>query len=214
MLLLGAKSTTNPLASIPAELSTLKTLFESRQTDTPPFNLQYEPYFTQNQLKTTLGQLAGRVTILHFAGYSDVGVSLSDDKAVYVEHISTWSRPPDLIFLNSCHNAAQATRFARELYASLLADSRQVALQSAFTRADSKVLLSEVWQARSRGIDTLKQDDAQSWNWSLLLHDPQVLDWTLYRLLTHKRPRFEANGELLNPHRALEAFRLFERNQV
>jgi hypothetical protein len=234
VLLLGAKSTTNPLASIPAELSTLKVLFESRRADITTFDLQYEPYFTQDQLKTTLDQLAGRVAILHFAGHSDAGVLLSDDKAVYAEHIathiSTWSRPPDLIFLNGCHNAAQveafhaagvpvviathraindaqAAGFAREFYASLLADGGQVALQAAFTRAGSKVLLSEARQARSLDIDTLKQDDAQSWDWSLFPRDPQTLDWTLRELLTHERPRFDANGELLNPYRGLEAFR-------
>ena len=234
VLLLGAKSTANPLASIPAELSTLKALLEARQAGIPPFAIQYEPYFTQEQLKTTLDQLAGRVAILHFAGHSDGGALLSDDKAVYAQHlathISTWSRPPDLIFLNGCHNAAQvegfhaagvpvviathraiddgqAAGFAREFYAALLADGGQVALQAAFTRAGSKVLLSEARQARSLDIDTLKQDGEQAWDWGLFPRQPQQAEWTLRQLLTQERPRFDANGVLLNPYRGLEAFR-------
>lgn len=213
----------------------LKALLEARQTDIAPFTIQYEPYFTQEQLKTTLDQLAGRVAILHFAGHSDGGALLSDDKAVYAQHlathISTWSRPPDLIFLNGCHNAAQvegfhaagvpvviathraiddgqAAGFAREFYAALLADGGQVALQAAFTRAGSKVLLSEARQAaRSLDIDTLKQDGEQAWDWGLFPRQPQQAAWTLRQLLTQERPRFDANGVLLNPYRGLEAFR-------
>ncbi len=168
ILLLGAKSTHKPLAAIPRELSTIKSLLESRQASIAyPFTIRYEPYFTQEQLKTTLDQLAGKIAILHFAGHSDYTTLQSDDQAVVAEHIAshigTWSQPPDLVFLNGCQNEAQvasfhtagvsfviATRravndalaagFAREFYASLLADDGRVSLQAAFTRAASKVL--------------------------------------------------------------------------
>ena len=180
ILLLGAKSTHSPLASIPAELSTLKALLDQHKQADPAFVPEYEPYFTQEHLKTKLDQLAGQVAVLHFAGHSDAEALVTDGAVVYAQHIAailkTWRNLPALIFLNGCHNAGQvklfhdagvpvviATRravddgqaagFAREFYASLFAEGGQVGVKDAFSRAGSKVLLGEKRQARSLDID-------------------------------------------------------------
>ena len=79
ILLLGAKST--DLSSVPKELRTIKQLFNNNTT-TLPFQLEYEPYFTQEELKKTLDKLADQVAILHFAGHSNATGLQTDDKVV------------------------------------------------------------------------------------------------------------------------------------
>ena len=60
VLLLGAKSTENPLHSIPEELSRLKIIFKDHESGLPDFELDYEPYFTHEQLKTKLLEITAR----------------------------------------------------------------------------------------------------------------------------------------------------------
>lgn len=232
ILLIFANDRQAYLESILEERQHLQELLQPA-VDTYGYEVNILDYSTVENLIEVLNIQQERLIALHFAGHSNTDLLRLDEGEAYAPGLAAkLGACPNLklVFLNGCRNAplikaiadagvpmviathrsindTQATRFARELYASLLEDSRQVALQAAFTRAGSKGRLSEVSQARSMDIDTLKQDDAPSWDWSLFPRDPQALDWTLRELLTHERPRFDANGELLNPHWELEAFR-------
>jgi len=117
ILLLGAKSVDHPLDAIPRELSQLKQLLDEykRTSNSIAFSVEYEPFFTQGQLKNKLTQLQNQVAILHFAGHSSAEGVLSDDELVYSRHIAnhmaSWTIPPALTVLNGCHNAGQVKLF-------------------------------------------------------------------------------------------------------
>ncbi|MEZ5450385.1 MAG: hypothetical protein R3E89_15925 [Thiolinea sp.] len=107
ILLLGAKSPTAPLESVPAELSRIKqALTRSPTTD---LHIEYEPYLTQELLGDLLRQHADQVDILHFAGHSNAVQLTTNDAAIYSHHIAdllrSWHSKPRLVFLNGCHNA-------------------------------------------------------------------------------------------------------------
>jgi hypothetical protein len=235
VLLLGAKSTENVLASIPDELSAIKHIFDSQQQDGLPFKLEYEPYLTRQLLTQQLEKLTNQVAIMHFAGHSDKESLQTDDELVYSRHIAnilkTWTIPPSLIFLNGCHNAdqvqqfhnagiaiviathrliddQQASQFAREFYRSLFSQKAQVTLQNAFDRAGGKVFMGQATEPRSFDLGNLEQaDDNSQWDWGLFSQNPDYSNqWTLHDLLENNRPVFTEEGELLNPYKGLEAF--------
>ncbi|MEZ5479022.1 MAG: CHAT domain-containing protein [Thiolinea sp.] len=194
ILLLGAKSPTAPLESVPAELSRIKqALTRSPTTD---LHIEYEPYLTQELLGDLLRQHADQVDILHFAGHSNAVQLTTNDAAIYSHHIAdllrSWHSKPRLVFLNGCHNAAQvqnlldagvrcviathraiddqeAARFAREFYAHLLERPDRVTVKLAFERAGSVVLMGEPRKARSLDVDTLERaDGGEDWDWGYL----------------------------------------------
>ncbi len=196
ILLLGAQSQAQPLHSIPDELSKLNAILgeQADNNRAPYFKLDYHPYFTQQILKDTLGKLAGRLAILHFAGHSNPDTLLTDDGAVYSHHIASiinsWNEAPTLIFLNGCDNAAQvrlfheagvplviatrrrvndqqAAEFARRFYSALFAANGRTPIQAAFEQASSQVLLTESRTARSIDLDGFEADDSKEWDWSL-----------------------------------------------
>lgn len=171
ILLLGAQreSTKQHLTAVQKELTGLKAIFEPYEKKHHTlFRLEYDPDLTQAELKGHLDQLAGKLSILHFAGHSDGETLQTDDLQVYAERIAdiikVWTSPPDLIFLNGCHNEGQvdafhsagvpvviatsqkvndatAADFACEFYKSLVG-SDEVSLQAAFVTAKQKMQLS------------------------------------------------------------------------
>ena len=200
--LLGAKSSTKPLASIPQELSQLKEIFE--QQAKPPvasmFEIDYEPYFTQHHLKSKLNQLQDQIAILHFAGHSSAEGVLIDDELVYSRHIAghmaSWNIPPALVVLNGCENAQQvavfheagvsvviathraiddelAAGFAQAFYTALLEHPRSTTLQQAFEQASSNALMGENRDAITlRSLNSEDEDESENEN--------EAWDWDLF----------------------------------
>lgn len=203
ILLLGAKSQSNPLDSVPAELSQLKQQFTQSGL---PLTVEYEPYLTRDLLGQLLRQHTDQIDILHFAGHSNPEQLETNDEIVYSHHIAdllaNWNHKPTLIFLNGCNSAGQvdnfldagvtyviathqpiddqeAARFAQEFYANLLANPKQVTLDNAFQRAGSVALLGEPRKARSLDIETLPSAPTE-WDWGLFARDADLPGhWTL-----------------------------------
>lgn len=190
ILLLGAKSSSTPLESVPAELSRLKEHFKQSSLD---FHIEYEPYLTQDSLAKLLRQHIDNTAILHFAGHSNEQQLLTNDSKVYSHHIAdllkTSNKPPQLVFLNGCRSAAQVTellqagvacviathkaindqeamRFANEFYTNLLSNPDRVSFKDAFKRAGSVVLMGEPRRARSMDIKS-NAVPPQDWDWGL-----------------------------------------------
>jgi len=188
--LLGAKSQSAPLDSVPAELSQLKQQFND---STLSFTLEYEPYLTRDLLGKLLNQHANQIDFLHFAGHSSAQQLETNDETVYSHHIADvfadWSNKPRLVFINGCSSAGQvddfldagidcviatykpigdkiAAHFAKEFYAVLLSNPTQVTLANAFKRAGSVVLLGEPRKARSLHIEAL-HTAKKEWDWGL-----------------------------------------------
>ena len=234
VLLLGAKSSGNPLPAIPEELSTLKYIFESHQTENlPQYDIKYEPFFTQKHLKTWLDDFADHIAILHFAGHSDPNSIQTDDSVVRAEdiaaHINTWTRRPDLVFLNGCQNQSQAqifldagvsavvatqravddkfaASFAHEFYNSLLAQNGNASLTVALEQAKAKLGFEQSETTRSLDVDE-ETTQTSRWNWNLFLKDAEQAHLSLHKLLTLNRPRYDAAGQLINPYQGLAAFK-------
>ena len=239
ILLLGAKSTHSPLPSIPEELRILKSIFEAYQTeDLPQFEIKYEPYFTQKYLKTWLDDFSDRIAILHFAGHSDPNSIQTDDSFVRAEdiatHIQTWTRRPDLIFLNGCKNNLQAQNFldagvsaviatrhavndklavsfAQEYYRSFLSQDGRTTLFAALEQARAKLRLKKGHIERSIELDE-EEIKTNQWNWNILFNNAEKADLSLFELLTIERPRYGANGYLINPYQGLAAFKETDRD--
>lgn len=195
-LLLGAKSQTTPLESIPAELSQLKQLMKTHQ---PSLNLEYEPYLTRDLLATLLTEHSNQVNALHFAGHSDAERLETNDEMIYAHHIAkiirTWQQKPSLIFLNGCNNAQQindfhnagvsciiathkainddfATHFAREFYKNLFTQSDKTTYQQAFDRAGALTLMNQ--QRNVRSIDLEEIDTyTNGWDWGIYSNPAQ-----------------------------------------
>ncbi|MDD5394078.1 MAG: CHAT domain-containing protein [Thiothrix sp.] len=205
ILLLGAKSKLKPLESVPAELSRIKQLFGNATSAN--CTVDYEPYLTRAILGDLLRKHTDQANIIHFAGHSGAEQLQTDDELVYARHIAgilqTWDRKPDLLFLNGCNSAGQvesflaagipcviathnyiddreASQFAYEFYANLLAKPDKVTLANAFTRAGALVVMGQPRQARSLDISTLDKSTTQEWDWGLFSRDPNVpKHWTL-----------------------------------
>lgn len=120
VLLIGAKSKKDPLASIFAEIGNLDKLFSEHKHHEPLFELESLSSFTTDVLRDRLSTLTNRLCLLHFAGHSDAKSIITDDacdtgSVVYSHriagHIKSWEQPPSLIFLNGCKNAAQIKDF-------------------------------------------------------------------------------------------------------
>lgn len=212
VLLLGAQSESNPLTAIPKELSKLKDLFKQQENCSVDFDLDYEPYFTQQQLKDKLSQMVGHIAILHFAGHSGSDGLMTDDGAVYSHHIATilntWKQPPVLIFLNGCSNAGQvklfhaagvplviatqsaiddqqAAEFSHEFYRALLSSNQQVTLQTAFDRAGGQVFLSDSRRVRSIDLENFEKTQNTEWDWSLFSTQSTYTGWNFQHLIKH-----------------------------
>ena len=201
--LLGAKSQSAPLDSVPAELSQLKQQFKDSKL---PLIIEYEPYLTRDLLGNLLNQHANQIDILHFAGHSNAEQLATNDQTVYSHHIADmfadWSNKPRLVFINGCSSAGQvdnfldagidcviatykpiddkvAAHFAKEFYAILLSNPKQVTIANAFKRAGSVVLLGEPRKARSlhiEGLHTAKKE----WDWGLFSRNEDVaVQWTI-----------------------------------
>ena len=233
VLLLGAKSSINPLPAIPKELSSLKSTFESHRTESlPHYKIKYEPYFTQKHLKTWLDDFANHIAVLHFAGHSDQSNIQTDDGVVRAEdiaaHVNTWTRKPGLVFLNGCQNQSQAqtfldagvsavvatqravddkiaAKFAREYHSSLLAQNGDASLTAALEQAKAKLGFEQSETPRSLDVDE-ESPQVSSWNWNLFLKDSEQAPLSLRKLLTLNRPQYDANNELINPYQGLAAF--------
>ncbi|MCK5905287.1 MAG: CHAT domain-containing protein, partial [Gammaproteobacteria bacterium] len=210
-------------------------LFDDKNSPALSFQVEYEPYFTQDGLKKLLDRLANKVAILHFAGHSNAEGLQTDDKLVYSQHIAeiikSWTIQPTLIFLNGCHNQQQvqlfldagvaniiathkpiddqqASQFALEFYTSLFSSNADLPLQVAFKQAGEKVFLDKQGQSRSLMIESLDQTDSDNWDWGLFEKYPNAeQQWTLQRLLSEDRPQLDNNGKLLNPYKGLQAFK-------
>lgn len=208
ILLLGAKSKLKPLESVPAELSRIKQLFSNATGAN--CTVDYEPYLTRAILGGLLRKHTDQANIIHFAGHSGTDQLQTDDELVYARHIAdilqTWDRKPDLLFLNGCNSAGQvesflsagipcviathnyiddreASQFAYEFYANLIAKPDKVTLANAFTRAGALVLMGQPRQSRSLDIETIKQAVTQEWDWGLFSRNPDVpKQWTLIPL--------------------------------
>jgi hypothetical protein len=192
ILLLGAKSQTAPLDSVPAELNRIKQLFTSSQQT---LAVEYEPYLSRNILGDILRRLTDQLRIIHFAGHSNAAQLQTDQEAVYAQHIAslleTWTQKPDLLFLNGCNNAgqvrdfhkagiacviatqnpindAEAARFAYEFYANLLAQPDKTTYQQAFDRAGALTLMDQRRSPRSFVLDELDADtNDAAWDWGI-----------------------------------------------
>ncbi|MBU1725304.1 MAG: CHAT domain-containing protein [Gammaproteobacteria bacterium] len=208
ILLLGAKSELHPLKSVPAELSRLKQLFQAAPNT--GLTIEYEPYLTRTILTGQLRHLTDQIGILHFAGHSGAEQLQADDELVYSRHIAailqTWQQKPGLLFLNGCNSGGQASMFldagipcviathnyiddkeaslfAYEFYAGLLADPAKTTLDQAFTRAGALTLIGKNRSPRSLAIDDLKQDTPDTWDWGIFTRDPALpTSWTLTSL--------------------------------
>lgn len=203
IMLLGAKSQSNPLDSVPKELSQLKQNFTD---STFPLTVEYEPYLTRDILTKLLRQHVNKISILHFAGHSNSKQIKANDEAIYSHHIADlladWQHKPVLVFLNGCNSARQvenflsagvsfviathqtindrqASRFASEFYANLLSNPELVTISNAFKRAGSLTLLGKPQKARSIDIEEFQQAPEQ-WDWGLFCQDPESsTNWTL-----------------------------------
>ena len=236
ILLLGAQreSTKQRLTAVQKELTGLRAIFEPYEKKHHTlFRLEYDPDLTQAELKDHLDQLAGKLSILHFAGHSDGETLQTDDLQVYAERIAdiikVWTSPPDLIFLNGCHNEGQvdafhsagvpvviatsqkvndatAADFACEFYKSLVG-SDEVSLQAAFIAAKQKMQLSSsdgVFSAHilSELKDEQELDEGNRAPNLATVHKPveQVaLPWLLYAQITEQE--YWTLGKLLTQER-------------
>lgn len=208
ILLLGAKSKRHPLESVPAELSRLKQLFQAAP-DTG-LAIEYEPYLTRSILTEQLRRLTDQISILHFAGHSGAEQLQTDDELVYAQHIAailqSWEQKPCLLFLNGCNSGGQAnlfldadipcviathnyiddkqaSLFAYEFYAGLLAAPDKTTLEQAYTRAGALTLMGENRSPRSLDIDDLKQETPNTWDWGIFARDSKLPhNWTLANL--------------------------------
>lgn len=192
ILLLGAKSQTAPLDSVPAELNRIKQLFISSQHG---LEVEYEPYLSRDILGDVLRRLTDQLRIIHFAGHSNSEQLQTDQETVYAHHIAslleTWTHKPDLLFLNGCNNAeqvrdfhkagiacviatqkpindAEAARFAYEFYANLLVQPDKTTYQQAFDRAGALTLMDQRRSPRSFVLDEMDSDtNDASWDWGI-----------------------------------------------
>ena len=190
ILLIGAKSTDQPLESVPAELNRIKEQFKQSRLALQP---EYEPYLTYTGLGDLLRSVTDQLGILHFAGHSDSTKLQTNDDIVYSRHIAgllkTWITPPSLVFLNGCRNAGQvnelheagvknviATRksigdknaasFAKAFYAELLNRPETTTIKQAFDRAGITAFMNKPGDPRSLHIEDITEEEAD-WDWGL-----------------------------------------------
>lgn len=235
ILLLGAKSKHSPLEAVPAELSRLKQLFTTNND--PELHVEYEPYVTRQLLGDLLRKLTDQISVLHFAGHAGAEQLQTDDEMVYAQHIAgilkTWDTKPSLLFLNGCNSAGQlevfldagvscviathnyiddheASQFAYEFYANLLAQQGTVTFSNAFDRAGALVLMGEARQARTLNLPNLKQgleqDPNQEWDWGLFSLDESLPGKsTLIEVINSIQPQTETIAPSSTPtHKPLD----------
>ena len=233
VMLLGAKSTIDPLDSVPKEVSDIKEIIGAHGDRADLlFRLEYEPYLTQEKLQSLFDRYREQIAILHFAGHSNDHGLLSNNNIIYSRHIADmlrrWQSPPSLVFLNGCKNAAQvkyfhtggvgvviATRtpvgdiqaatFAQAFYKSLF--TNDVSVEDAFADASSKTFFPNNIKARSLDTETMLEANGDRWDWGLFLNSDLKSTWTVKHLMTEGRPCYNEQGRLINPFRGLQAFR-------
>ena len=187
--LLGARSSDNPLESVPKELSLIRQLIEEK-TD---YNLTYEPYLTRNGLTELFRKRLDKLGIIHFAGHTNNENLQTNDAELNAQNIAsylkTWTKKPALIFLNGCTNAGQVTsfhlaglpcviatsrpigdsiasEFAFEFYRELLAWPDKATLAQAFKRAGETTFNNRSGSPRSINLEEMDQQDIK-WDWGI-----------------------------------------------
>lgn len=188
-MLLGAKSSVNPLELVPIELSLIKRCIEGQSK----FEVEYEPYLTSDGLTDLLRKCLDHVGIIHFSGHSNDNSLTSNDSKLssdsIANYLGTWGSKPSLVFLNGCRNSGQvkafhdagipcviATRkpilddlasdFAVEFYRELVAWPEKTTIEQAFERASYLVFKSRKGNYRSIAIEEMTEEST-AWDWGL-----------------------------------------------
>ena len=188
ILLIGAKSTDQPLESVPFELNRIKEQFKQSNLALRP---EYEPYLTFESLGDLLRSVTDQVGILHFAGHSESDKLMVNGDVVYSKHIAgllkTWTAPPSLVFLNGCRSSGQvkelheagvknviatrssvgdenAANFAKAFYAELLSRPEKTTIKQAFDRAGITAFLNRPGGPRSMDLEETTEIE---WDWGL-----------------------------------------------
>ncbi len=199
-----ANDRVNYLSGVPREVAAIKSILEQKSESR--YHVEVPIYLSVEELLTTLREYRNRIAILHFAGHSDDEWLRLENSTAHAEGLRDFLKTQNsikLVFLNGCHNEAQATAYLEENVSAVIATSRVVedGIATTFAEAFYRSLVSQggntnfsqAYEEAKAAVKVptggsyrelrIKTSHNAGWAWGLVTKDEEAGAWCLKDIL-------------------------------